>query len=92
MVIVIYLLVLVAAFFFLIVLPQRRRMASHRALMEALQVGDDVVTTGGIHGSVRELDDTLVKLEIAPGVVVTFARGAIATRITPPAIGDGEAD
>ncbi|MCJ7671647.1 MAG: preprotein translocase subunit YajC [Acidimicrobiia bacterium] len=91
MVIIVYLLVLVAAFFFLIVLPQRRRMASHRALMEALQVGDDVVTSGGIHGTIRELDDTLVKLEIASGVVVTVARGAIATKLTPPTP-DDEAD
>jgi preprotein translocase subunit YajC len=91
MVIVIYLLVLVAAFFFLIVLPQRRRMANHRALMEALRVGDEVVTTGGLHGRLRELEDTIVELEIAPGVVVTVARGAISARVAPPVTDDGEA-
>jgi len=91
MVIVIYLVVLVAAFFFLIVLPQRRRMAGHRALMDALQVGDEVVTTGGLHGDLRKLEDAIVELEIAPGVIVTVARGAIAARVSPPATDNGDA-
>ena len=91
MVIVIYLLVLVAAFFFLIVLPQRRRMASHRALMDALQVGDEVVTTGGLHGRLRTLEDAIVELEIAPGVVVTVARGAISAKVAPVVSDDTEA-
>jgi preprotein translocase subunit YajC len=81
MIIVVYLLILVAAFFFLIVLPQRRRMAAHQALMAALEIGDDVITTAGIHGTVRSLDGDTVQLEIAPGVVVTLARGAIAQHL-----------
>jgi preprotein translocase subunit YajC len=91
MIVVIYLLVLVAAFFFLIVLPQRRRMQGHRALMAALQVGDEVVNTGGIHGRIRSLDDEIVELEIATGVVVKVARGAISARVAPPATDDTEA-
>jgi preprotein translocase subunit YajC len=91
MIIVIYLLVLVAAFFFLIVLPQRRRMAGHRALMSALQVGDEVVNTGGLHGRIRALDDEIVEMEIAPNVVVKVARGAISARVAPPATDDSEA-
>jgi preprotein translocase subunit YajC len=92
MVIAIYLLVLVAAFFFLIVLPQRRRMAAHRALMDALAVGDEVITTGGIHGYVRELDEATLRLEIAPDVVVTLARGAISSRLVAPPVETDEAD
>jgi preprotein translocase subunit YajC len=79
--VVIYLVILAAAFFFLIVLPQRRRMAAHQALMASLHVGDEVVTSGGIHGTLRGLDDQTAELEIAPGVVVTIARGAIAAKI-----------
>jgi preprotein translocase subunit YajC len=90
LVIVIYLLVLVAAFFFLIVVPQRRRMAAHRALMSALVVGDEVVTTGGLHGTIRSVEDATLEVEIAPSVVVTIARGAISARISPDA-DDGEA-
>ena len=79
--VVIYLLILAAAFFFLIVLPQRRRMAAHQALMASLHVGDAVVTSGGIHGTLRGLDERTAELEIAPSVVVTIARGAIAAKI-----------
>jgi preprotein translocase subunit YajC len=80
-IIIVYLVILAAAFFFLIVLPQRRRMAAHQRLMASLQVGDDVVTSGGFHGTIRELGDTTVRVEIAPTVVVEVARGAIAAKV-----------
>lgn len=83
MIVVIYLVVLVAAFFFLIVVPQRRRMTAHRSLMAALALGDEVVTTGGLYGSIRGLDGGTVQLEIAAGIVVTVARGAIAGLTVP---------
>ncbi len=82
-VLLIYLALLVVAFFFLIVLPQRRRMSAHRALVDAMDVGDVIVTTSGIHGVVREIDESTLELEIAPGVVVTLARGAVSSRRGP---------
>jgi preprotein translocase subunit YajC len=78
MVIIVYFVVIAAAFFLLIVLPQRRRATAHRALIEALQVGDEVVTIGGIFGTILEVDDERIELEVAPGVAVTVARNAIA--------------
>jgi preprotein translocase subunit YajC len=89
-IIIVYLVILAAAFFFLIVLPQRRRMAAHQRLMAGLAVGDEIVTAGGFHGTVRSLGDTVIGVEIAPGVVVEVARGAIAAKAEapPPAIGD----
>ncbi|HMG27403.1 MAG TPA: preprotein translocase subunit YajC [Acidimicrobiia bacterium] len=86
-----YLGILVAAFLLLIVRPQRRQMAAHRALVASLQVGDEVVTSGGIYGTIRSLDDGTIDLEVASGVVLRVARGAIAQRIEPethPAEGD----
>ncbi len=84
MIVVVYLVILVAGFFFLVVRPQRRQMAARRALIASIGVGDDVVTSGGIYGTVRSLGDDTVELEIAPAVVVTVARGAIAGRLTGP--------
>jgi preprotein translocase subunit YajC len=81
MIIVVYLVILVAAFFFLVVRPQRRQMATHRALVSSLSPGDEIVTTGGILGTIRDLDDETVNLEVAPTVVVRVARGAIARRV-----------
>ena len=85
MIIVVYLVILVAAFFVLVVRPQRRQMASHRALVSSLTAGDEIVTTGGILGTIRDLDDETVGLEVAPTVVVRVARGAIAKRLVPAA-------
>ena len=79
--VVVYLVILVAAFFLLVVRPQRRQMASHRALVASLEVGEEVVTTGGILGTIHSLDDEVAELEVAPGVVLRIARAAIARRV-----------
>lgn len=72
----------------LFVLParQRKRMQQQaQALQESLTIGTPVMTTSGLHGTVAALADKTVDLEIAPGVVVTFARPAILEIRTPAA-------
>ena len=81
MVIFVYFAVIALAFFLLIVLPQRRRTTAHRLLLGSLQVGDEVITIGGILGTIRELDDEKIRLEVADGVVLTVARNAIAQSV-----------
>jgi preprotein translocase subunit YajC len=64
----------------LFVLParQRKRMQQQaQTLQESLTVGTPVMTTSGLHGTVAALAEKTVDLEIAPGVVVTFARPAV---------------
>ena len=94
MVIFVYFAVIALAFFLLIVLPQRRRTNAHRALLAALQVGDEVITIGGILGTIRELDDEKIRLEVADGVVLTVARNAIAQSVidVPTPSNNGEAE
>jgi preprotein translocase subunit YajC len=70
--------VLALAFFFLVVRPQRRQVAAHRALVATLGVGDEVITAGGIYGTIRSVRDDIVELEVADGVTIRVARGAIA--------------
>jgi len=91
--VVVYLVILVAAFFFLVVRPQRRQMASHRALVASLDVGDEIITTGGILGTIQTLEDDVVELQVAPGVVLRIARAAIARKVPADheAIGDPDA-
>ncbi len=84
----VYFALLALAFFFLIVRPQRRRVTQHRAFVSALELGDDVVTTGGIYGTIRALRGDAVELEVAPGIVLTFARAAVAQRAYPDADAD----
>jgi preprotein translocase subunit YajC len=92
-VIAIYLVILVAAFYFLIVRPQRRNAMIRRQLLNAVEVGDEIVTTGGVYGTVVAIEDDTLDVEIAPGVVVKLARGAVGARITPePEYEDGEDD
>ena len=79
----VYFALLALAFFLLIVRPQRRRVTQHRAFVSALELGDDVVTTGGIYGTIRALRGDAVELEVAPGIVLTFARAAVAQRAYP---------
>ncbi len=76
----VYLALLAIVFFFLIVRPQRRQMAARRALISAVEVGDEVITAGGIYGTVREIEDDVLQIEVAEGVVLTLAREAIARR------------
>lgn len=90
--IVLWLVALLAAFFFLIVRPQRRQMTAHRALVESLVIGDEVISTSGIIGVVRALDDETLDLEIAPSVVIKLARGAVGNRISSPTTPEPDTD
>ena len=73
-------ILLALAVLLLFVLParQRKRMQTQaQALQESLSIGTPVMTTSGIYGTVVALAEKTVDLELAPGVVVTFARPAI---------------
>ena len=84
-------LIAVGAMYFLLVRPQQQRVARQRALVQAIEVGDEVVTAGGIVGRVTRLDDERAWIDVAPGVELTLLRGAIAQRLIEPA-GDDDLD
>ena len=64
--------------YLIVVRPQKRRQNEQRQMMNELRVGDEVLTAGGIYGTVSELEDDLVTVEIAPSTEVKVARRAIA--------------
>jgi preprotein translocase subunit YajC len=73
-------ILLALAVLLLFVLPARQRkraQAQAQAMQESLAIGTPVMTTSGLHGSVAGFGENTVDLEIAPGVIVTFARPAI---------------
>lgn len=78
-------------FYFLLIRPQQRRVRQQRELLESLRVGDEVMTAGGMFGTVRQIDpDTdTVTLEISPGTSVRMLRQAIARRLTERDDGEG---
>jgi preprotein translocase subunit YajC len=58
--------------------PQRRRSTEQLQMQDTLRVGDEVITAGGIRGYVRQLDEEVLEVEIAPEVVVRLDRRAVA--------------
>jgi len=74
-----YAAVVFGAMYFLWIAPQQKQRKAQIAMLASLVPGDDVVTAGGIYGRVISVDDD-VHLEIADGVIVRVAKGAIAAR------------
>jgi preprotein translocase subunit YajC len=76
-----FIVLMIAVFYFLLIRPQQRRARGQRSLIDSLDVGDEIVTIGGMHGTITELDDEGVTIEIAPDVEVRFVKSAIARKL-----------
>jgi preprotein translocase subunit YajC len=63
--------------------PQRQRQAQHQSTIESADVGDDVITTGGIYGTITDVEGDDLVVEIAKGVEVHMTRRAIAAVLPP---------
>ena len=66
-------------FYLLLIRPQQKKAKEHRALIDALKKGDQVVTAAGIYGKVISVDESIVTLEIAPGINIKIGKGYIAS-------------
>lgn len=71
---------MIVLFWVLIVMPQRRRRQVQQQLLSSLEPGDEVMTIGGLFGTVREVGDNHVVLEIAPDTQVRLAKSAVTAR------------
>ncbi|HZD16731.1 MAG TPA: preprotein translocase subunit YajC [Actinomycetota bacterium] len=86
---------LIVGFYFLLIRPQRNRQRAQQALLASLEVGDEVMTTGGIFGTIIEMDEDegVVVVEIAPGTRVRMVRQGIAQRfVEEEDLGEGGDD
>jgi len=63
--------------YFLMIRPQMKRAKEHKAMIEALQKGDEVVSAGGILGRVTKINESYVSLEVAQGVEMQLQRSAV---------------
>jgi preprotein translocase subunit YajC len=70
-------LLVFAIFYFIILLPTKRKQKKLEEFLDSLKVGDRVVTTGGIYGSVTKVNDKSVQLQIANNVRVEVSRNAV---------------
>jgi preprotein translocase subunit YajC len=73
-----FVLVLLALVWFMLIRPQRRRQQEAQRLLESIGVGKEIVTAGGLYGTVTAIEDDEVRVEIADGVEVRVAKRAVA--------------
>ena len=64
-------------FYFLLIRPQRQQQKKLQEQQKAMKAGDKVITAGGIHGIIREVDDKTVKVEVSAGVLIKFEKSSI---------------
>ena len=73
------LLLMGGVFYFLLIRPQQRRARAQQALLRSVEVGDEIVTTAGVFGTIVAIDDEtdVVTLEIAPGTQIRMVRAGV---------------
>lgn len=65
-------------FYFFLIRPQQKKIKEHHDMVQALKVGDNVLTNGGIYGKIAKVEDREISLEVASGVVIKVDRMSIA--------------
>ena len=63
--------------YFVMILPQMKKQKEHRAMIDGLAKGDEVVTSGGVVGKVAKMGDNYLGLEVASGVEIQIQRSAV---------------
>lgn len=75
------LLLMVLIFYFLLIRPQMKKTKEHKAMLEALKVGDHIVTSGGIHGELKAITPDVVTLQIDDKIKIRVDRSAIGRKV-----------
>ena len=90
----VFLVITFGLMWFVLIRPQQQRVRRQQELVRSLEVGDEVVTAGGIFGRIVGLDDEVARIEVAPGVEMRILRLAVNARVGEegmPAVGSGPA-
>jgi preprotein translocase subunit YajC len=85
----IIMVLMLGVMYVLMIRPQRQRQAQQQSMIDGASVGDDVLTTGGIYGTIAEVEGDDIVVEIASGVTVHMTRRGIAA-VLPPEDEDDE--
>ena len=78
----IFILVLLAVLWLFLIRPRQRQLKQQQRQIAEISVGDEIVTAGGLYGTVQEVADDEFRVEVAPNVVVRIARRAVAGVLT----------
>lgn len=68
---------MIAIFYFVMIRPQSKKQKELKRQREAMQKGDRVVTAGGIHGKIRNIDEATIMVEVAPGVELKLDKASV---------------
>ena len=74
---ILMMVVIVAIFYFFMIRPQQKKQKEIQKAREALKVGDQIVTAGGIYGRIREIGDVYMAIEVANGVTIRIDKSSI---------------
>lgn len=77
---------IILIFYFFMIRPQQKKVSDQKKFRESLQKGANVVTIGGLHGKIVELNDTTVWLEVDRGFKLKFDKSAIASAAGTPEV------
>jgi preprotein translocase subunit YajC len=88
----IVLVLVLVVMYVLLIRPQRRRQQDHQSMIDSAGVGEDVLTTGGIYGTVTQAEGDDLVVEIADGVTVHMTRRGIAAVLPPEQDEEAEED
>jgi preprotein translocase subunit YajC len=72
------LILMFAIFYFLLIRPQQKKAKAHKETLSTLKKGDQIVSSGGLHGVITGMSDDVITMEIAPKVRVKISRGSVA--------------
>lgn len=68
---------MIVIFYFFMIRPQNKKQKELKKAREAMKTGDKVVTAGGIHGRIKEINDNIISMEIAKGVVIRIDKASV---------------
>lgn len=71
------LILLFVIFYFLLIRPQQKQQKQRKEMLSNLKKGDRVVTIGGMHGVIKEIDETMISLRVADNLNLKFSRAAV---------------
>jgi preprotein translocase subunit YajC len=70
--------VIFGVMYFLMIRPNKKRMDEYKKMLETLKVGSKIICAGGIYGVVKSINETILKVEIADGVIIEIPKSAVA--------------
>lgn len=79
-------IIIFVLFYFMLIRPQMKQAKQQKAMIDAIKIGDEIVTAGGVVGKVTKVTDGFVSVEIANNTVISIQRQAIQTLLPPGTI------